>query len=193
MAKAGPALSVCCLTKRNINYMYQFRTFCSPVPFCLKRYMDFRGLGTKFQEECICLEEEVTGGWRLFHRKAIHHSCSGSLVEVGEIESAPAYTLLSEKLRGRWLFGKCRWLDNIKLDFNVKRMYGHGRDWSDSGHVQSLRSLLNTAMNFHVPKGGRTFFARSTTVGFSRRILLHGIFRVAYRGQVPVIVVVRIN
>lgn len=76
----------------NTNHMYQFCIFpCSFFGYerehvSWRELHGSRGLRNQVPRRIFMHRgEDVTGGWRNFHSEAVHHSYSGSLVEVGGI------------------------------------------------------------------------------------------------------------
>jgi hypothetical protein len=56
---------------------------------------------------------------------------------------------VTKKSKRKRLLGRCRWMDNIKMD--LKRRWG-GMDWSDLAHdMDQWRALVNMVMNHRVP------------------------------------------
>jgi hypothetical protein len=61
------------------------------------------------------------------------------------------------------------WEDNIKV--NLRGIGWGAKDWIQLAHnINQRRALVNTVMNFRVPRNVGKFLVRRETTGFSRRI-----------------------
>jgi hypothetical protein len=107
--------------------------------------------------------DQVTGGWRKLHNE-LHNLYSSSnrmaktkgmrwvrhVARMGEKRNA--YMILMGKPEGKRSLGRrrCRWVDNIKIDF---REIGRGcMGWIDLAEDRAQwRALVNTVMNLRVP------------------------------------------
>jgi hypothetical protein len=86
-------------------------------------------------------------------------------------ETMNAYRILVGKPEGKRPLGRprCRWVDNIKMDFREIRW--DGMDWIELAQERDQwRALVNTVMNLRVPSN----FPYGCTIGsFSGRAQLH--------------------
>jgi hypothetical protein len=85
-----------------------------------------------------------------------------------------AYKILVGKSEGRRPLGRSRrrWVDNIKMD--LREIKWDGVDWiALAQDTDQWRALVNTVMDFRVPKKAGKFVSGCTIDGFSRRTQLH--------------------
>jgi hypothetical protein len=81
---------------------------------------------------------------------------------------------LLEYTEGKRPLGKPRstWVDNIKMD--LRETGWDGMDWIElAQNRDQWRALVNTVMNFRIPKNAGKFLSSCTIDSFSRRAQLH--------------------
>jgi hypothetical protein len=108
----------------------------------------------------------VTGGWRKLHNEELHNlysspdvirmikskrmRCAGHVARMGAKRNS--YRILVGKAGKKRLLGRprCRWVDNIKIDF--REIGWDGMDWIDLAQDRDQwRALANTVKNPQVP------------------------------------------
>jgi hypothetical protein len=111
--------------------------------------------------------DEVTGEWRRLHNKELNDLYSpptiiwvtksrrmrwaGHVARMGE--GRGAYRIFVGRPEGRRPLGRprCRWEDNIKMDFQEVG-WGGGMDWIDMAQDRDRWwALVNAVMNLQVP------------------------------------------
>jgi hypothetical protein len=110
--------------------------------------------------------DKVIGGWRKLHNEELYTLyCSPSIIRIiksmrmrlaGHMvrmrEKKNVYRLLVRKLEGKRPLGRprCRWMDNIKMDF-VERRWG-GVGWIGLAEdVYRRRAIVKAVMTLWVP------------------------------------------
>jgi hypothetical protein len=112
--------------------------------------------------------DEVTGEWRGLHNKELYAVYSspdiilvikprrlrwaGQVAHMGEIRGA--YRNLMGKPEGKRPLGRhrCRWEDNITMDFREVNGGGWGTNWIDLAQDRDRwQALVNTVINLLVP------------------------------------------
>ena len=91
-------------------------------------------------------------------------------------EGRGMYRVLEGKPEGKRPFGRprCRWEDNIKMDFQEKEC--GGMDWIELAQdTDRWRALVKEVMNLRVSQIAGNFLTSREPVSFSRRALLHGV------------------
>jgi hypothetical protein len=89
-------------------------------------------------------------------------------------EKKNAYKILVGKPEGKRPLGRPRgrWVNNIKID--LRQTGRDGMDWIDLAQYRhQWGALVNTVMNFRVPKNAGKFLSSCIISGFSRRAQLH--------------------
>jgi hypothetical protein len=89
-------------------------------------------------------------------------------------EKRNVYRILMGNPKGKRLLGRPRrrWVDDIKMD--LREIGWDGMNWIDLAQVRDQwKALVNTVMNFRVPKNPGKFLSSCTIGGFSRRAQLH--------------------
>jgi hypothetical protein len=106
---------------------------------------------------------EVVGDWKKLHNEELHNLYSSPNIirmindEMDRAsstngETKNAYRILVAKLEGKGPLGRprCRWVDNIKIDF--RELGWDGMDWIDLAQDRDQwRAVVNTVMNLRVP------------------------------------------